>query len=102
MPPTAMKAKTNAKVMAMKAKGKAKVMAMKATKAKAAKDKGMRANFSTTKAWSATWLGLYYEWKLVDLKWDKGHVLETWNCTLRPGWKKLKAMKAMKAMKDKK
>ncbi len=91
MPPTAMKAKTARQPM--------KATAMKATKAKAAKNKGMRATFNKTKFWSATWLGLYYEWELLDLKWDKDHVIENWKATLLPGWKKLQAMTAMKAMK---
>jgi hypothetical protein len=88
------KAKAQAKVMAMKA-----TMAMKAEKAMAAKDKGMKAKLTKTKFWSATWTGLYYFWELVGLKWEKGHVLETWDLTLRPGWKESKAMKTMKAMK---
>ncbi len=103
MPPTAMKAKTARQPMKAKAKSKAKakakVMVMKATKAKASKNKGMRATFHKTKVWSATWVGMYYEWELVELKWDKDHVIETWKATLLPGWKKLQAMTAMKAMK---
>jgi hypothetical protein len=102
----AMKAKT---VMKKTMKAKKAKTAMKAMKAK---DKGMRASFRKTKFWSATWMGLYYKWELVGLKWNNGHVLETWNATLRPGWSKSdkkaleamdkKAMKAAKATKAKK
>ncbi len=63
-----------------------------------AKDNGMRASFRKTKLWSAMWMGMYYKWELVDLKWDKGNVLETWNATLRPGWKKMHNDTTLQAM----
>ena len=100
-----------ARMKAMKAKTAMK-KTMKAKKAKTAmkaKDEEMRASFTKTKFWSATWTGLYYKWELVGLKWNNGHVLETWNATLRPGWSKsdkkaleAMAMKAAKATKAKK
>jgi hypothetical protein len=91
MPPKAMKATRSKASKAMKAK--------KAMKAMKAKDQGMKAKQTHTKSWSETWTGLYYQWKLTGLKWEKGQVVETWDLTLRPGWKKQKAMKTMKATK---
>jgi hypothetical protein len=88
----AMRAKT-----AMKKATKAK-KAKTAMKAMKAKDNGMRASFRKTKLWSAMWMGMYYKWELVDLKWDKGNVLETWNATLRPGWKKMHNDTTLQAM----
>ena len=97
----AMKAMKSMKAMkAMRAKTAMK-KATKAKKAKTAmkaKDNGMRASFRKTKLWSAMWMGMYYKWELVDLKWDKGNVLETWNATLRPGWKKVNSENTLQAM----
>jgi hypothetical protein len=79
---------------------KAKIAMKAMKKIKAKKNTGMRASFSKDKSWSATWVGMYYQWELVDLKWDKGNVLETWTATLRPGWEAEKDIKAMQAKKE--
>ena len=91
MPPKAPKAKTAMKKTMKATKAKKAKVAMKA------KDKGMRASFRKTKIWSGTWVGMYYMWELVGLKWNKGYVLETWHSTLRPG-ELVAPPKAMKPM----